>query len=95
MTLVPIVHFYGPKEVGFILRQSRARALVIVGRYAKRDFLAELATVRDGLNDLERVFVVGDRGGAPDVLGFDELRTATAPPARWPGRRTSILTRRL
>ena len=74
VTLVPIVHFYGPKEVGFILRQSRARALVIVGRYGKRDFLAELATVRDGLNDLERVFVVGDRGGAPDVLGFDELR---------------------
>src|SRR5208282_358471 len=27
VTLVPIVHFYGPKEVGFILRQSRARAL--------------------------------------------------------------------
>jgi acyl-CoA synthetase len=76
VTLVPIVHFYGPKEVGFILRQSRARALVIVGRYAKRDFLAELATVRDGLNDLERVFVVGDRGDAPDVLGFDELRRA-------------------
>jgi len=25
VTLVPIVHFYGPKEVGFILRQSRAR----------------------------------------------------------------------
>ena len=23
VTLVPIVHFYGPKEVGFILRQSR------------------------------------------------------------------------
>ena len=32
VTLVPIVHFYGPKEVGFILRQSRARALVIVAR---------------------------------------------------------------
>ncbi len=32
VTLVPIVHFYGPKEVGFILRQSGARALVIVAR---------------------------------------------------------------
>ncbi len=78
VTLVPIVHFYGPKEVGFILRQSRARALVIVGRYAKRDFLAELATVRDGLNDLEHVFVVGDHAGVPDVLGFDDLRHADA-----------------
>ena len=33
VTLVPIVHFYGPKEVGFILRQSGARALIIVSPY--------------------------------------------------------------
>ena len=33
VTLVPIVHFYGPKEVGFILRQSGARALVTVSSY--------------------------------------------------------------
>ena len=76
VTLVPIVHFYGPKEVGFILRQSRARALITVSSYGKRDFLAELATIRDGLPDLEMVFVVGDTGGAPDLLPFDELRSA-------------------
>jgi len=74
VTIVPIVHFYGPKEVGFILRQSGARALVIVSAHGKRDFLAELATVRDGLPDLEMVFVVGDTGGAPDLLPFDSLR---------------------
>ncbi len=76
VTIVPIVHFYGPKEVGFILRQSGARALVIVSAYGKRDYLAELATVRDGLDDLEMVFVVGDTGGAPDLLPFEPLRTA-------------------
>jgi acyl-CoA synthetase len=76
VTLVPIVHFYGPKEVGFILRQSGARALVTVSSYGKRDFLAELATIRDGLPDLEMVFVIGDTGGAPDLLPFDELRAA-------------------
>jgi acyl-CoA synthetase (AMP-forming)/AMP-acid ligase II len=76
VTIVPIVHFYGPKEVGFILRQSGARALVIVSTYGKRDFLAELATVRDGLNDLEMVFVVGDTGGAPDLLPFAPLLEA-------------------
>jgi acyl-CoA synthetase (AMP-forming)/AMP-acid ligase II len=76
VTLVPIVHFYGPKEVGFILRQSGARALVTVSSYGKRDFLAELATIRDGLNDLEMVFVIGDTGGAPDLLAFDALRDA-------------------
>ena len=44
VTLVPIVHFYGPKELGFILRQSGARALVIVSRIGQRDYLADLAT---------------------------------------------------
>ncbi len=80
VTLVPIVHFYGPKEVGFILRQSRARAFVIVSRMGQRDFLAELATIRDGLDDLERVIVVGESGGADgsasDHIPFDDLRKA-------------------
>ena len=76
VTIVPIVHFYGPKEVGFILRQSGARAHVTVGAYGRRDFLSELATVRDGLTDLETVFVVGDTGGAPDLLPFETLRAA-------------------
>ena len=77
VTLVPIVHFYGPKEVGFILRQSRARALVIVSRFGQRDYLAELATIRDGLDDLEHVIVVGDAAGdAPTASPFDHLRRA-------------------
>ncbi len=50
VTLVPIVHFYGPKELGFILRQSGAKALLIVSRIGQRDYLADLATVRDGLS---------------------------------------------
>ena len=82
VTLVPIVHFYGPKEVGFILRQSRARALIIVSRFGKRDYLAELATVRDGLSDLEHVIVVGDPEDDSEasfetgLIPFDELRHA-------------------
>jgi acyl-CoA synthetase len=75
VTLVPIVHFYGPKEVGFILRQSRARALVIVSRIGGRDYLAELAGIRADLPDLESVVVVG--GDAPEgMLAFDDLRAA-------------------
>jgi len=77
VTLVPIVHFYGPKEVGFILRQSGARLLVIVSRIGQRDYLSELATVRDGLPDLEHVVIVGDAdGGASGDLRFDDLRGA-------------------
>jgi acyl-CoA synthetase (AMP-forming)/AMP-acid ligase II len=79
VTLVPIVHFYGPKEVGFILRQSRARAFVIVSSIGSRDYLADLATIRDGLVDLEHVIVVGEGGTAREreYLGFDDLRSAT------------------
>ncbi len=79
VTLVPIVHFYGPKEVGFILRQSRARALIMVARIGQRDYLADLGTVRDGLPDLEHVVVVGGTeadGRAAGDLSFEDLRGA-------------------
>ncbi len=92
VTLVPIVHFYGPKEVGFILRQSGARALVIVSRIGQRDYLAELATVRDGLESLEHVVVVGDiAGDASGYVAFDDLRQCGA---RSTARRTSTPTAR-
>jgi acyl-CoA synthetase len=88
VTLVPIVHFYGPREVGFILRQSRARALIIVSRIGARNYYDELLSIRDTLTDLEQVIVVGDgagdavgdaRASSPsfDTLGFDTLRQAT------------------
>jgi acyl-CoA synthetase len=75
VTLVPIVHFYGPKEVGFILRQSRARALIVVANYGSRDYQDELATIRDGMDDLEHVIVVGGTPAGSD-LAFDALRAA-------------------
>ncbi|HEV3452702.1 MAG TPA: AMP-binding protein [Acidimicrobiia bacterium] len=56
---VPIVHFYGPKEVGFILEQSQARVLVTADRFGHLDYLANLEALRPRLGALERVFVVG------------------------------------
>ena len=77
VTLVPIVHFYGPKELGFILRQSGAKAIIIVSRLGQRDYLADLATVRDGLENLEHVVVVGDvTDGTSGYVRFDDLRSA-------------------
>jgi len=55
-TMVPIIHFYGPTEVSFILRQSRAKALVTVGSFGPIDHLANLESIRDDL-DLETVVV--------------------------------------
>lgn len=57
---VPIVHFYGPKEVGFILAQSGARLLITADRFGHLDFLGNLETLRPTLPALEQVFVVGD-----------------------------------
>lgn len=57
--LVPVVHFYGKKEVAYILRTSGARVLVTADRFGHQDYLANL----EGIGAPEHVFVVGaDRG---------------------------------
>jgi len=67
--VVPIVHFYGPKEVGYILRKTRVKALVTADRFGHQDFLANLAGMRDSLTDLEWVAIVGDAGDADAARG--------------------------
>ena len=85
--LVPIVHFYGSREVGHILRQSRARALVTADRFGHLDHLAALGALRAELPDLELVAVVS--GGRPalepgpvpaDTVPFAELLSGPALP---------------
>ncbi|GMU78291.1 MAG: long-chain-fatty-acid--CoA ligase [Acidimicrobiia bacterium] len=74
---VPIVHFYGAKELGFILGQSRARVLLTADRFGHVDMIANLEQVRPGLDALEEVFVLGDTpaGTAPfrDLTEHDRL----------------------
>jgi len=72
--VAPIVHFYGPKEVGFILRQSGARAFLTGDRFRHIDFLATLEAVRPETPELEMVFVLGDTPA--DAVPFSELAQA-------------------
>jgi acyl-CoA synthetase (AMP-forming)/AMP-acid ligase II len=58
--VVPIVHFYGPKEVGYILRQSAARTFVTADRFGHQDHLATLEGLAPDLPALEHVLVVGE-----------------------------------
>src|ERR1700693_2574274 len=51
--VVPIVHFYGAKEVAYILRRTRVKALVTADRFGAQDFLANLDGLRADLPDLE------------------------------------------
>src|SRR5262245_25282349 len=56
---LPIVASFGPAEVEFVLRQSRARALFAPGRWRGVDFPARASALR-ALPDLERIVVVGE-----------------------------------
>src|SRR4030095_10654809 len=54
--LVPIVHIYGPAELGFILRQSQARFIAVPARWRQIDFLARLQACGE-LPALQRAIV--------------------------------------
>src|SRR3954466_2999819 len=69
--VVPIVHFYGPKEVRYILERSSARVLVTGAESRGIDYLSMLDAIVDELPALEAVFVVGDDSGR--FQRFDDL----------------------
>ena len=72
--VVPIVHFYGPKEVSYILARTRVKALVTADRFGAQDFLANLESMRADLPDLEWVAVVGDDPGPGNIAFADLLK---------------------
>jgi acyl-CoA synthetase (AMP-forming)/AMP-acid ligase II len=70
--VVPIVHFYGPKEVSYILARTRVKALVTTDQFGSQDFLANLDTMRSDLPDLEWVAVVDGEPRRGDIR-FEDL----------------------
>jgi acyl-CoA synthetase (AMP-forming)/AMP-acid ligase II len=80
--VVPIVHFYGPKEVGFILRQSGARAFLTADRFRTTDLLATVDTLPEQAPDVETVVVLGERPAG--TLAFADLAAADPLPAPTP-----------
>jgi acyl-CoA synthetase (AMP-forming)/AMP-acid ligase II len=81
--VVPIVHYYGPRELAYILERTRVRALVMADRFAAFDYLANLAAMRPKLPDLELVAVVSAAPGAPlpaDVIRYESLLDAAPLP---------------
>ena len=65
--LVPIVHIYGPKEVRFVLAESRARAYISADRYGHVDYLDIVDGAPPGtLQHLRLHLVVGSPG---DIAG--------------------------
>ncbi|HEV2369288.1 MAG TPA: AMP-binding protein [Acidimicrobiales bacterium] len=84
--LVPVVHTYGPKELGFILERSNARALVTADRFGSMDYLEALSDHRRRCSALELVAVVGDDTGGgrsfPELVagGRDPVGDITVHP---------------
>jgi acyl-CoA synthetase len=82
VVLVPVVHSYGPREVGFILRQSGARALITADRFGRLDYAATLEALRPSLPHLELVVMVRAEASAlpAGVVPFEEM--TSVPPLR-------------
>jgi acyl-CoA synthetase (AMP-forming)/AMP-acid ligase II len=75
----PITPIYRGREVEFILRQARARVLVIPDRFRRFDYRAMVADLRARTPDLEHVLVVGDPGDAGSAFA-DAIGAAGAAP---------------
>jgi acyl-CoA synthetase (AMP-forming)/AMP-acid ligase II len=87
VVLIPIVHIYGSKEVGHILRQSGARVLITADHFARQDYVANLETGLPDLPDLELVVVVPAEAGpiphlATTVLSWSQALELGDPPDR-------------
>jgi acyl-CoA synthetase (AMP-forming)/AMP-acid ligase II len=70
--VVPIVHFYGPKELGYIVDRTGVDLLVIADRFGPIDFLSHLDQLRAAGVHPKQVVVSGDPGGR-DLPDFEEL----------------------
>jgi cyclohexanecarboxylate-CoA ligase len=75
--LNPVLPILRRRELGFVLRASGARVLVVPGRYRDADHRALAAELRPELPALEHVVVVRDEPG-PGTLAWAAL--AAAPP---------------
>jgi acyl-CoA synthetase (AMP-forming)/AMP-acid ligase II len=91
-TVVPIVHIYGPREVGFILRQSGARVLVMPDRWRNIDYNERFAGVTD-IPSLEHVVLIGEHGPT-GAVPWARIASATPPsilPATHPDERCLLI----
>jgi acyl-CoA synthetase (AMP-forming)/AMP-acid ligase II len=69
--LIPIVHVYGPNEVGFILAESGAKILMMPAQLRSTNFLDRMP-IYARITTLQSVVVVGAEAG-PGYLSWPEL----------------------
>lgn len=79
--VVPIVHTYGPREVGYILERTGVRAFVTATTFGSIDFLATLDQLRPQVERLAVVAVVGLDEPRDGLLPYDHLLRGDPLPA--------------
>lgn len=86
---VPIVQIYGPSEVGYILRESGAKAFIVPTRFRRLDYSKGIDDL-GSLPDLEFLISVGDDtpSGAYD---WDRIERQPVQPGPDHGRRAEDL----
>ncbi|HEX5947708.1 MAG TPA: AMP-binding protein [Acidimicrobiales bacterium] len=83
--VVPIVHFYGTKEVAYILRRTPVRAFVTIDAFGRTDFLAGLDRLAAELATVDIVAVAGaDAGGHTPFAEVESGEPLDAPVAADP-----------
>ncbi|MFM2071488.1 MAG: hypothetical protein RLZZ623_1751 [Actinomycetota bacterium] len=78
-TVVPIIHIYGPHEVGFILRESGARVLIMPDRWRTIDYGERFAAITE-VPALQHVVVIGDEAGRRPAGAIPWSQLANAEP---------------
>ena len=73
--LVPVVHIYGASELSYILRATRAKALMLPDRWRNINYAARVEALGD-LPDLEHVIVFGDGPMPGSVVRWPKLLEA-------------------
>lgn len=76
LTIVPITHIYGPREVSFILRQSGAKALIVPDRWRSIDYLDRVARLED-VPALEHVIMIGERSTEKSIRWDDMIASGS------------------
>lgn len=87
---VPVNYLFRAGELGYVLRQSDAKALITMDRYRDLDYLAALDSLMPGwetdgageLGELRQVVVFSAGGGRPGAMTLAQLESAGTAAAR-------------
>ena len=72
LAVIPIVAIYGGRELGFIMRQTGAKALIVPDAWRGHDYLERVRQAGD-MPSLERLIVIG-ANRPPGAVDWDALR---------------------